>query len=141
MINYFLELFTLFHRGYLLDLLFYLLFSLIVVILWMLGFLFSSLHAKDQDKLLWATLWILTAVAVLAGVGFVVGSINDFSFYGTFGGVLNLVTLVVAVALFLFCSWVGRRFNPRKKLQWLFVPGMFVVSFFNVWTFFWFFRM
>lgn len=133
MINYFWQFFALF--GNFKDGVFLLLLSLIVAIPWTLGFLFSALHAKVRFKPLWTTLWIVTTVAVLTGVGVLVSVLltKDFDHWGSFGG--TLVTFIVAVVLYLFCSWLGRKFNPRKKWQWLLIPVMVVTSVFNVWSF------
>ncbi len=133
MINYFWQFFALF--GNFIDVGFFLQLSLIVAIPWTLGFLFSALFSKVRFKSLWATLWIATTVAVLAGVSVLLDKIDEFevNHWGAWQGVY--ATLIIAVVLFLFCSWLGRKFNPRKKWQWLLIPVMVVTSVFNVWSF------
>ncbi len=133
MYNFFWDFTSLFKHD---DWIFFLPFCLIVAYPCWLGFLFSALHAKVRFKPLWATLWIVTTVAVLTGVGVLVSVLltKDFDHWGgSFGG--TLVTLILAVVLYLFCSWLGRKFNPRKKWQWLLIPVMVVTSVFNVWSF------
>lgn len=133
MINFFWQFFALF--GDFKDGVLFLLLGLIVAIPWTLGFLFSALHAKVRFKPLWLTLWIATTVAVLTGVNILltINSEFDLDHWGSFWGMF--VTLILAVVLYLFCSWLGRKFNPRKKWQWLLIPVMVVTSVFNVWSF------
>ena len=115
-----------------------LLLCLFVTIPCLLGFLFSALHSKVRFKPLWLTLWIATTVAVLTGVNILLTITSEFDLdhWGSFWG--RFVTLILAVVLYLFCSWLGRKFNPRKKRQWLFIPVMVVASVFNVWSFMYF---
>lgn len=133
MYNFFWSFFSLFSN--LGDGIFILLLCLVFTIPWLLGFLFSALHSKVRFKPFWLILWIATTVAVLAGVNILLIKACEFDLdhWGSFWGMF--VTLILAVVLYLFCSWLGRKFKPRKKWQWLLIPAMVVASVFNVWSF------
>lgn len=133
MYNFFWSFFSIFSN--LRDGIFILQLCLVVTIPWLLGFLFSALHSKVRFKPFWLILWIATTVAVLTGVNILLTITSEFDFdhWGSFWGMF--VTLILAVVLYLFCSWLGRKFNPRKKWQWLLIPVMVVTSVFNVWSF------
>lgn len=113
-----------------------LLFSLFVAVPSLLGLLFAALHSKVRWKPLWLTLWIVVTGAVLAGVGVFVSFLldktqSDVDFLGWPAGVLW--GLILAVALYLLSSWFGRRFNPRKIVQWLCIPLIIVGAVFCFW--------
>ncbi|PWJ65569.1 MULTISPECIES: hypothetical protein [unclassified Fibrobacter] len=132
MYNFFWSFFSLFSN--LSDGIFVLLLSLVVSIPCLLGFLFSALHSKARFKLLWLTLWIATTMVVLMGVNIMLTRACEFDLdhWGSFWGMI--VSLFFAVVLYLFCSLLGRKYNPRKKWQWLLIPVMVVASVINVWS-------
>lgn len=132
MYNFFWEFTSLFKND---DWIFFLPFCLIVASPCWLGFLFSALHAKVRFKPLWLTLWIVIAVGVLVGIGvlafFLLKQDED-----RLGWVAGMVwAMVLSIGLFLFSSWLGRRFNPRKIVQWLYVPLIFVGGVSCFWLF------
>ncbi len=133
MINFFWQFFALF--GDFKDGVLFLLLGLIVAIPWMLGFLFSALHSKVRFKPLWLTLWIVIAVGVLVGIGVLVffWLKQDEDRLGWVAGMVW--AMVLSIGLFLFSSWLGRRFNPRKIVQWLYVPLIFVGGVSCFWLF------
>jgi|GEM_PF-4654552 len=139
MINFFWQFFALFERND--DWIFFLPFCLILAVPWLLGFLFQALHSKVRLKPLWLILWIATTTAVVIGSCVLINQIfeKEFDRWGSWQGML--VSLIIAVFLFCFFSWLGRKFNPRKKLQWLLIPSMIVASALNMWSFSWFVMM
>lgn len=132
MYNFFWEFTSLFKHD---DWIFFLPFCLIVASPCWLGFLFSALHAKVRFKPLWLALWIVIAVGVLVGIGvltfFLLKQDED-----RIGWVAGMVwAMVLSIGLFCFCSWLGRRFNPKKIVQWLYVPLILVGGVSCFWLF------
>lgn len=117
------------------DWIFFLPFCLIVASPCWLGFLFSALHAKVRFKPLWLTLWIVIAVGVLVGIGVLAFFLlkQDEDRIGWAAGMVW--AMVLSIGLFLFSSWLGHRFNPKKIVQWLYVPLILVGGVSCFWLF------
>lgn len=106
--------------------------SLFVSVLLLLGFLFSSFYFKGRYKPLWATLWIVTAMAV-----FVIAGITLFILLMA-GWALGMILTIVFVLLFWAVSWLGWKFTPTKKKHRFFICLFFVVAYFGLSFFGWF---
>lgn len=132
MYNFFWEFTSLFKHD---DWIFFLPFCLIVASPCWLGFLFSALHAKVRFKPLWLTLWIVIAVGVLVGIGVLAFFLlkQDEDRIGWAAGMVW--AMVLSIGLFLFSSWLGCRFNPKKIVQWLYVPLILVGGVSCFWLF------
>lgn len=95
----------------------------------LLGFLFAMLHAKARFKPLWATFWIITATSALAEVVALLAKLVPLK-HSFERPVAMLLLILAAVAFFIFCSWLGRKFKVRKVICWLSIPLIFIIPYF-----------
>lgn len=110
--------------------------ALVVSIFFWLGIFFIYLYSRTRFRKLGAVLWSLLAFFILGGVvwAWLNVQIIDERYFQTLHIMMILSSIV---PLYLMLSALGRVFNRKKILHWIFVALVYILAFFLVGSFSW----